>query len=196
MTEPQIRAFIAIDLPPTIKQSLAATIEQLRATLPGREYGWVRPEGIHLTLKFLGNVDESHAPTIAEAVGAAVEGIAPFDLRLDATGTFPPGRRPGVVWAGLSGDLDALSAIQAPIESAMAGLGFAPERRDFRPHLTLARIRSRLADGKVRALAEELGTVAHGVEEAFTVDEVRLIRSELRPDGARYTTIGTAKLKG
>lgn len=194
MTEPQVRTFIAIDLPATVKRSLAATIEKLQATLTGREYGWVRAEGIHLTLKFLGNVDEARIPTIAEAIGAAVEGIAPFDMRLDGSGTFPAGRKPNVVWAGLSGDLDALSALQAPIESAMASLGFAPERRDFRPHLTLARIRSRLADDKVKTLSEALSTVTHSFEEAFRVDEARLIRSELLPDGARYSTLGTAKL--
>ena len=196
MTEPQVRAFIAVDLPADAKASLASTIELRQATLPGRDFGWVRSEAIHLTLKFLGSVDESRVPTIAEAVGATVGGIAPFDLRLDGTGTFPPGRRPSVVWAALNGDLDALLALQAPIESAMASLGFAPERRDFRPHLTLARIRSRLADDKVRALGNELGTIVHSVGEAFTVDEVRLIRSELLPDGARYSTIATAKLSG
>jgi 2'-5' RNA ligase len=196
MTEPQVRAFIAVDLPADAKGSLASTIELLQATLPGHEFGWVRSEAIHLTLKFLGNVDESRVPTISEAVSAAVEDIAPFDLRLDGTGTFPPRRRPSVVWAGLNGDLEALLALQAPIESAMASLGFASERRDFRPHLTLARIRSRLSDIKVRALGNALGTIMHGVEEAFTVDEVRLIRSELLPDGARYSTIGTAKLSG
>ncbi|MDA1036523.1 MAG: RNA 2',3'-cyclic phosphodiesterase [Chloroflexi bacterium] len=196
MTEPQVRAFIAIDLPETIKASLATAIRELQATLPGSEYAWVRAESIHLTLKFLGHVDSDRVPTIVKALAAAASDISPFDLRLAGTGTFPSGRRPNIVWAGLDGDLDALSTLRTHAVSAMTALGFAPERLTFRPHLTLARIRSRMSDGNVQALHDALAALALDADEPFTVNELRLVRSELLPEGARYSTLGTVDLVG
>ena len=196
MTGTAVRAFIAIDVPEQVKASLDATLRELRATLSGRAYGWVRVEGIHLTLKFLGDVDEDSIPTISDALAPTASGERPFSLRLRGTGTFPPGRRPNVVWASLDGDLDALAEVQERVEEAMTRLGFEAERRTFQPHLTLGRIRSRLSDADLRTLTTVLAEVTHEATEPFTVEAVRLVRSEFRPGGARYTTLATAKLTG
>ena len=193
---PQIRAFVAIDLPPAIKASLATTTQELQAKLTGPEYAWVLPNSIHLTLKFLGHVDADRIPAIAEALAGATKNVTPFNLRLEGAGTFPSGRRPNVIWAGLNGDLNALFALRALVESALADIRLSRERLSFRPHLTLARLRKRLSDGGVQALHQALTLVPHNAVEPFTVDEVRLIRSELQPEGARYSALGTAKLTG
>ena len=199
MNEPatsQVRAFVAINLPQAIRASLATTIQELQAKLTGPEYAWVLPGSIHLTLKFLGHVDSGRIPTIAEALASAAKDVTPFNLRLEGAGTFPSGRRPNVIWAGLDGDLNSLFALRALVESALADIRLSRERLSFRPHLTLARLRKRLSDGGVQALHQALTLVPQNTVEPFAVSEVRLIKSELRPEGARYSALGTAKLTG
>jgi len=147
-------------------------------------------------LKFLGHVDADRIPAIAEALAGATKNVTPFNLRLEGAGTFPSGRRPNVIWAGLNGDLNALFALRALVESALADIRLSRERLSFRPHLTLARLRKRLPDGGVQALHQALTLVPQNTVEPFAVSEVRLIKSELRPEGARYSALGTAKLTG
>lgn len=189
----ELRLFIAADLPERVKDALAKAIGELRASLRG-PYRWVSPEGIHLTLKFLGNVPADRVPSLGEALVGAVHGHAPFSLRLDGTGTFPPQRSPSVVWAGLGGDVDALTGLQRSIEASVEPLGFPPEQRAFSPHLTLARVRERLSRTEVDGLADRLSRLRFADEEAFAVEGVSLVRSELSPGGARYTVLARVPL--
>lgn len=188
-----LRLFVAIELPEQVRSSLAQAIQQLRPPLQG-QLRWVDPRGVHLTLKFLGGVPGSMVDTLDHSMADAVRGTPPFELRLDGAGTFPAGRSPSVVWAGLAGDIASLEALAAAVESAMASLGMPSEKRVFQPHLTLARARGRLRPDLAGLLRERLEAVHYPGAEPFVVRGVSLMRSELRPDGARYTRLAHAPL--
>ena len=194
---PSSRLFIAAVPPPAVRAALAATQEALRAGLagPGADVRlrWVRPEAIHLTLRFLGETPDDRRPAIERALAATAAAGAPIDLRLGAVGTFG-GRRPRVVWAGLEGDVSALADCAAALNRALAAEGFPDEPRPLRPHLTLARVSGRPGrDAHARLLSLVAATPAPR-SAAFPVDALELIRSELRPDGPRYTTLARAPL--
>ena len=135
-----VRAFVAIELPDRAKDALARVVGELRAAQLGGLRA-VRPEGIHLTLKFLGDVPADRIDAIGAAAERAAGHHTPFALLLSGVGAFPSGRAPRVLWAGIAGDLDSLGALQASVDGCLADLGFARERRAFNPHLTLARLR-------------------------------------------------------
>ena len=193
----RLRLFVAVDLPAGAKAALAASIGQLGELLPAG-VRWVNPAGIHLTLKFLGEVDRGLVEPLGAALQEAAAGMdkAPFPLHLEGLGVFPNRREPRVIWAGVGGDLDTLGRLQGLVETAAASLGFAEERREFRAHLTLGRVR----DGVRPAARREIGSVV--VEQAgalepkhcWEVGEISLIRSVLTPQGAVYSTLGTARL--
>ena len=193
----RLRLFVAVELPAGAQESLAATVGELRGLTPAG-VRWVNPAGIHLTLKFLGEVDSGLVDTLRAALQEAAAGMdkAAFPLHLDGLGVFPNRREPRVIWAGVGGDLETLAEVQGRVEDAAARLGLARERRAFRPHLTLGRVR----DGVTPAARRELGSVvaeqgpALAAEYAWMVEEISLIRSVLTPQGAVYTTLGTARL--
>lgn len=176
-----VRSFIALDLPPNVKQTLADVSDRLSSQVDGVR--WVRPENLHLTLKFLGNVESDRLAAIGETLGPAAD-TPVLDLSLGEVGAFPRADRARVIWVGLEGQTDALRALQAWVGASMAGHGFEPESRAFRPHLTLGRARS----GPV-ALPEV--TVP---DLAFEASQLMLMQSELRPGGARYTPLTVVQL--
>ncbi|MBW2086711.1 MAG: RNA 2',3'-cyclic phosphodiesterase, partial [Deltaproteobacteria bacterium] len=146
---------------------------------------WVRPQAVHLTLKFLGQLAEEIIDPLAEAVSRVVGTYPALHLTFARTGVFPSRRRPRVAWVGLDGDLDALASLQKEIEAQAAEFGFAKEKRPFNPHLTLGRIRS-------NQNREELLYALDRLEPrplAFTAREVVLFRSDLKPSGAIYTPL-------
>lgn len=193
----RLRLFVAVELPDGAKEGLAASIGQLRGLTPAG-VRWANPAGIHLTLKFLGEVDGGLVEPLLGALREAAAGVdkAAFPLHLEGLGVFPNGREPRVIWAGVGGDLGTLAEVQGRVEAAAAALGLARERREFRPHLTLGRVR----DGVTPAARRELGSVvveqgpAVAAAYAWEVEEISLIRSVLTPQGAVYTTLGTARL--
>ena len=193
--EKKLRAFIAVELPPAAREAVEGVIRDLRATA-GDGVRWVRPEGVHLTLKFLGDIDADAVPDVSRALDRCAAPTAPFDIFLEGVGAFPNARRPRVVWVGLGGGLEPLLGLQQSIEGGLEALGYARERRAFTPHLTLGRVRDRISPAQVRALSEALGvvSVAPGVE--MPVREVSLIKSDLRPSGAVYTRLHAAGLGG
>ncbi len=175
-----LRLFIAIELPEDVKAALAA----LRTDIPGA--AWVKPNAMHLTLKFLGDgIDERRVPELVEAL-EAVRG-APFTLAVRGVGRFPPGeRQPArVLWAGLDAPR-ALSALAGDLERAVEPLGFPPERRPFSPHLTLARLK---AGGAGPALDRFLTRHAGLHLEPFPVDSIHLFASQLASQGPTYTRL-------
>ena len=185
-----MRTFIAIEIPDDIKKKLSETQQRLKE--PGVEASWTRPEGIHLTLKFLGEIPETRIPDIMNGIRQSVEGRGPFRLVAGGVGSFPNPRNARVVWVGLSGDTDKLVWIQAALEEAIAHLGMDREKREFKPHLTLARIKYiRFRDKWLKSL-EEIKDLNLG---GFDVSAISLMRSELKRTGAVYTEIGSVVLK-
>lgn len=189
----QIRSFIAIELPEEAKKGLA----RLRRELERDEHRfvkWVDPLGIHLTLKFLGNIAARRVTEIAEALGEAAQGMSPFHLEISGLGAFPSVTQPRVFWVGVNGQLDRLSGLQQSIDSALAGLGFAREERPFVPHLTLARIREEASGPDRRSFGELVGATAFEDKYPVKVEAVRLMRSQLTPAGAIYTCLSAVEL--
>lgn len=195
-----IRVFIALDLPAEAKQALADTIRHFQSALP---YGvrWVDPAGIHLTLKFLGNIDASLADAslaedVLKAMQRATQGFqgGKFDLRLSGLGPFPNERQPRVLWAGLAGDLDSLKSLQEKVDEEICRLGFAREKRPFNPHLTLGWVRDGVSASVRRQVSDIFAATKLESGSPWKVDRVHLIRSTLTPNGAKYTSLSSTLL--
>jgi 2'-5' RNA ligase len=181
--------FVAADLPEDLRGSLVGLQGQLRGVaLPIR---WVRPEGIHLTFKFLGEIQESRLGDIIRALDqAGGRHIAPFLLRAAGVGTFPERGQPRILWVGVSGDVDAACRLKGTIDEALEGVGFAKEMRDFRPHLTLGRINGP-GRGDWRSFLAGFSDVPVG---AFEVRRCLLFQSLLGPAGATYRPLSELSL--
>jgi 2'-5' RNA ligase len=184
----EIRSFIAIELPEEAKKGLARLRKELERD-EHRFVKWVDPGGIHLTLKFLGNIPSKRVAEITEAIEKAVQGISPFHLEISGLGAFPSIRQARVFWVGVGGELDKLSRLQQNIDSALAALGFAKEERPFVPHLTLARIREGASPPERRSFGELVGSTIFGDKYPVAVEAIRLMRSQLTPAGAIYTCL-------
>ena len=184
-----LRAFIALPLPPDWTHALAEAICQLRRSIPAG-VRWADPSGIHLTLKFLGPTDANAVPGIVKALIAQMASATPPLLSLSGLGTFPAGRNPRVLWAGVSGDLAALQGLQQRAEAAAAGLGWPPEKRPFRPHLTLGRVRDHTPGQRRQAIAQAVANANLPPATGWQPHTVRLYRSVLTPRGAIYTSLG------
>jgi 2'-5' RNA ligase len=183
-----VRAFIAIDLEPRIKESLLSLVRDLRAARA--DIRWVSDGGMHLTLKFLGQIDESQALRVREILKDAAGRHHAFPLRLEGTGAFPGEASPRVLWVGFAAQPELL-ALQDDIETALEAEGFEREKRGFAPHLTLGRVK-----GPER-VAKAMSELAKHSQESFgamTVLKVALFESLLRPEGAEYRIVFEAEL--
>ncbi len=154
---------------------------------------WVRGEGIHLTLKFLGDTPEETVPRISEVLTAAISDIRSHELSLGRIGTFG-GKRPRVLWVDLDGEVEALRSLQEAVEEALSKLGFERERRAFNPHLTLARVRPEASSEMAEPIAAALESV-RTPSARIAVREVALIQSTLGRGGAVYNRLHTVHLK-
>ena len=196
-SQSRLRLFVALDLPAGAKAALAATMGQLQSVIPAG-VRWVNPAGIHLTLKFLGDTEAGLVPPLRAALreAAAAGDMMPFPLHLDGLGVFPNPREPRGIYAGVGGDLDSLVRAQRRVEQASVRLGFPQEKRPFRPHLTLGRVRDGVAPAVRRQIGDTIARQAAALspEYAWTAGEICLIRSHLTPQGAVYTTLGQAAL--
>lgn len=178
-----MRSFIAIELPDTVRAALVLLQQELKAC--GADVRWVRPEGVHLTLKFLGDIEESAVEGIVERLKGTCRKFQSFNCGVEGVSVFPGVRAPRVLWAGIA-DHDILTSIQQEIEAAMSFLGFEREDRKFTPHLTLGRFRS--SKGKM-VLMERLETYKEFHLGIIDVNHISLMRSDLGPAGAKYTEI-------
>lgn len=185
----KVRAFIAIEIPENIKLQLKQVQERLKKGLTG--VNWARPEGIHLTLKFLGNIDEEMISRIGDSMKKATERSSVFSIRLSGLGIFPGPRFPRVVWIGVKEGGEDLKGLNRAIDKTMDKLGFSAEEREFRPHLTLGRVRSQERRDELLKAIEELQNFEAG---SFEAREVSLIKSDLKPGGAVYTKLLTVPL--
>lgn len=186
-----MRLFVALNFPPELRDRLWSATEDLRAVdAPVR---WVGRERLHLTLKFIGDVEDARETALADALERATEGHEPFPMRMRGAGAFPSEDRPRVLWIGVERS-PALAALQSDVEASLAAAGVEPEERDFHPHVTLGRVRRRVGRDALRALAEATRGVAAGAE--HEVAELHLMRSEQGPGGARYTVRSAHPLGG
>jgi len=188
-----VRCFVAIDLAPEVRAALAEAQAGLRAAAPRADVRWVDPAGMHLTLKFLGEVPEERLPALQSALTGAVTPRPALALAASGLGGFPSVRRPRVVWVGIAGDGEALGRTAAVVEDALVPLGFPAEARPFRGHVTLARVRS--PRGLAR-LGEAIAAGAHAALGAWTAREVVFYRSHLKPSGAVYEPLARLPFVG
>ncbi|GLI35639.1 RNA 2',3'-cyclic phosphodiesterase [Desulforhabdus amnigena] len=185
-----IRTFIAFDLPVNVQESLQRLQSELKKT--EAHVSWVKPERIHLTLKFLGDVSPEQIPAIQSALEVIAASTRSFRLKVAGCGAFPTIKQMRVVWVGIRGDEAPLKELQGQVEQAMVPLGFKAEDRPFKAHLTLGRVKGRQ---RLRSLQDALMTYHAFEAEDFDVTELVLYKSELRPEGARYTPLFRSSFK-
>ncbi len=191
-----LRTFIAVELDERVKGRLLDLQAQLRAQLSPRSVRWVAPEGIHLTLKFLGDTPSEQVPAIAEALARAAGKSRPFTFTVGGLGCFPNSRQPRVVWVGLGEPTGHLAALQRAVEAQVAPLGFPTERRPFQPHLTLGRVQRSASNSEVREIGQVVAASLVGTVAEMRATQVSLIKSDLRPSGAVYTVLSSPALEG
>jgi 2'-5' RNA ligase len=192
MDEKPVRAFLAIDLPVEILDEIGSIQSELKKTLQG-VVRWVRPEAIHLTLKFFGNLSTDEIMSVSRTVGDHASGTKPFALDVEKLGVFPDINRPRVLWIGIGGDVDPLIRFQKSMEQKLHEKGFAKEDRPFRPHLTLARIKE--PKGLI-GLAKIIEKKDNCVAGHFNAAGLALFRSQLTPKGAIYTKLAQFPFSG
>jgi 2'-5' RNA ligase len=189
-----LRTFIAIELDQELRDKLRALQVRLNGQVHPRSVRWVRPEGIHLTLKFLGDTPLDRIEGVKEALSRAAAGARPFTFSVGGLGCFPNARRPRVVWVGLQEVTGILFQLKRAVEEEVAPLGFPAEKRPFHPHLTLGRVNRRATKSEGREIGEIVATSAIGTVDEMTVSAVTYIQSELLPSGAVYTNLHEAHL--
>ena len=188
MAGPTGRFFVAAPVPEVVKAALVGLRGQLEARWP-LPVRWVKPDQMHLTLKFIGDFERARLPQLEAALVAATAGRKSFALKLAGLGAFPNLRRARMLWVGLEGDTEPLAALAGAYDEATAALGVPRERRPFVPHLTLGR-----ASGKGLAYGEAV-TAQLAIEPLeFVVSQAQLIESHLRPGGSVYELVRTFSL--
>lgn len=189
-----IRAFIAVELPDAVKKALGELQNKL-SVAPERGIKWVAPDGIHLTLKFLGGVTPENIEPVKQALTRATEGIKPFELEIKGLGAFPNLRRLVVVWCGLTGDLEHLNQLQKKVEEHVSPMGFSPEKSPFSPHLTLARLKENISPMARQSLSGKLTATSFHPELRIPVTSISLMQSRLLSSGAMYNRLAVFSLK-
>lgn len=193
---PGIRSFVAVELDAEVKNRLAEIQRQLRSATPSGAVRWVQPESIHVTLKFLGDVPQERVGTIVSALEQACAPMAPLTFAVAGAGCFPDARRPNVVWIGVEDSDGRLLALQQAVERALNPLGYPPEGRPFRPHLTLGRTNRNAPGSDLRKVGEAVSGLRIRHVAQVQVAEIVLMRSDLSPAGARYTPLAHIPLGG
>lgn len=178
-----LRCFISIDIPDQIRREIDVLVGNLKKY--DADIKWIPPENLHVTLKFLGSTPENLLPGINDALSAMVSSYEPFCIKIVDTGVFPNQKNPRVCWVGIE-DSGRLKALQADVDSAAKLFGFKPEDREFTPHLTIGRVRSR--QGMISIL-NELDRRKGCAFGSFMVDCLRIMKSDLKPKGAEYTCL-------
>ncbi len=180
---PTIRTFIAVDLPAEIKTQIGQIVSPLRPLC--RSIRWVRSEGLHLTLKFLGEIEQDQLPEIFTALETALSGRPSFGFRLSGLGGFPNLRRPRVLWIGVPQGHEPLRELAGVVEKALIPCGFAPEKRPFSAHLTIGRVRSPQG---IQAVLERLPDIEYD-SGPIPAGAVKVMKSLLKPTGAEYSAL-------
>jgi 2'-5' RNA ligase len=184
-----MRSFIAINLPATVKSEIGEIVTQLRPAGPPAR--WVPADNVHLTLKFLDEIEADQVGPLVEAIERASIGVPPFDLALGGFGVFPNPRRARVFWIGIESGAEALRGLAQAIDDRVRKLGFPREKRAFSAHLTLARLRRPAPAETLVTAAERLGYHS----DPARITRIDLMRSVLSPSGAQYTVLESVPLR-
>jgi 2'-5' RNA ligase len=185
-----VRTFVALFLPEQTLEAIAGVIAERSASLPSVR--WVAHDNVHLTLRFLGDVERARLPGVADALRDACATVSPLTLALAAAGAFPSPRAPRVIWAGLAGDVEPLRQLASALERNLRAAGYGRADKPFAPHLTIGRVRP-----PVPRLdwAARLAAIAFPAA-PFTIASAAVVQSELSPKGSRYTPLATVPLGG
>ncbi len=188
-----IRAFVAVTIDAKIQKEIGRLQDKLikEVQKTACRVSWVKPETIHLTVKFLGDIPVNQVDPILNSLRKAVQGINAFSLTIEGLGVFPGQRNPRVVWVGITEGKESLQVMQPRVEQELAALGFQREKKKFNPHLTLGRVRS--PEG-ASALGDLLASIPHPVFGSSMVQDIRLMKSDLHPTGAVHTELGRIRL--
>ncbi len=189
MNQNKIRAFIAFHLPEDVRTYIRDLQNQLRSR--GLDLRWVAPENIHLTLKFLGDINPSDTEQIAQAMSQAVQGTSALHLGAKGLGVFPTVRKARVLWIGLTGDTHDLIGLQNRLDDRLAELGYEKESRAFKAHLTIARAKE---SPDPKQVLEAMEKFANFASPDFAAEELILWQSQLKPSGAVYTKLKSVSL--
>ena len=187
-----IRAFLAIDPPEVVLDNIQALQNRLKKSIKGA-IRWVRPEGIHLTLKFFGDISAYDVENISETIASKTTTVPPITLEIRGMGAFPDVNRPRVIWLGITGQLAPLLSLQRDLEEVFSKLGFPKENRPFRAHLTMGRVR---VPKGIIGLAPSVEAGRNLMAGNFTVGEITLFQSSLSPQGAIYSKLAAFPLQG
>jgi 2'-5' RNA ligase len=188
----EIRSFLAFELPSEIKEIVSHVCQDMRKT--PLEVRWVKPENIHLTVVFMGNVRDEHLEPVADAVDEVCRGFGPFEISLLGAGVFSSRRYPRILWIGLAGDLERMSDFRDGLQSGLMAFGIKQERRRFRPHLTLGRFRKGTRPGS--QLDDILSKYKDLTSPVCAVRELAMFKSDLKPGGAVYSKLKQWPLNG
>jgi RNA 2',3'-cyclic 3'-phosphodiesterase len=188
---PKLRLFVAVDPGSEMQERVGRAQGRVRRRAPDAK--WVRPESMHVTLAFLGYQDEERVEQLTNALAEVAARHPSMTLSAAGVGTFGSSKRPRVLWTDLTGEVEALGALQRDVERALVPLGYAPENRPFRAHLTLARARDPGGDVALARCASDLKDETFG---SSVIAEIVLFRSELSPKGATYTALARLPLRG
>jgi 2'-5' RNA ligase len=189
------RLFIAIDLSPDVRRWLEKARSVLEPGLPAGAVRWVDPQGIHITLKFLGEVAVNRIDGVRAAMDQAVAGVSPFSLTVEGLGCFPKTARPRVVWAGVRAE-PKLIGIQKRLEDILSATGFPRERRAFSPHLTLGRVKDGANENQLQRIGAAVENARMETPAGMEAGRLCLFRSILRPSGAEYSVLYRAEISG
>jgi 2'-5' RNA ligase len=192
----KLRIFIAIPLPERLLTRLSDVQYRLQGKVSHRSVRWVKPEGVHLTLKFLGDTPRDEIPTIEEALTVVARNAPSFTLTAEGLGCFPSPSRPRVLWVGVTEPTGRLKVLYQAVEESMTALGYKPERHGFTPHLTLGRVRRGASRDDRELISAAVTGTQVGELTTFEADRLELIQSELKPSGAEYTTLKAFALAG
>lgn len=191
MATRSLRTFIAVEMSSEVRARAGQLVGKLQET--GAKVTWVKPEAMHLTLKFLGDVDLIDMPAVCEAVSGAVVDLPPFEIEVHGAGAFPSAGRPRTIWLGVGRGGEELVGLHEAVERALSPLGFRQENRRFRPHLTLGRVRG---DRDLRELGQLVAEYAEFSGGVASVDEVIVFSSELEAGGPIHEPLAVAPLNG
>ncbi len=192
-----IRSFIAIELSNETRAALADLQERLKAVTPPRTVHWTKPQSIHLTLHFLGNITTKQVVKVTEMVQTVASTGQSLSLRLEGLGCFPNMRRPRIVWVGVMGETDSLVKIHRDLGQKLRVIDFKPETRPYSPHLTIGRVKKGVQSRQLSRLGQilEREQAKVGPLATLPINEISLMKSELKPAGAIYTQLTRGVMK-
>ncbi len=187
-----IRAFIAIDLPDDVRAAVGEAQARLKRAPTPLKISWTKPENLHITLQFLGYVEEAAVEKIRDALEQVAGRHRAFELVVAGAGAFPNEKRTRVLWVGCRDEAGQLKPLADSVQAAMAPLGFPPDRREFSAHLTLGRVKFPRPDA---ALTRALDSIKNQAFGAMRVEAIHLFQSQLHPHGSIYTKLSSHRLK-